>query len=150
MTGSTRKRKAPARRRVAVMLKSIPENDNARGQAGESGKANCVEQCNSTSYPAHGTQAARFLAALLAGRQINPLLAWQDFGIYRVSDVVFRLRKLGWPVNTDDLAVDNRFGEACVVALYSRPPDVIEQAGHDAQQFICVERETLREMRRAA
>lgn len=114
----------------------------------EARTANQVEI--TTIYPTHGTQAARFLAALLAGRQINPLCAWQDFGIYRTSDVVFRLRKLGWPVKTDDLAVDNRFGEACVVALYSLAAEVIEQAGSDAREFVCTERETLREMRRAA
>lgn len=119
-------------------------------QQSETGTTDQVENRNFFTYPTTGTQAARFLAALLAGRQINPLLAWQDFGIYRVSDVVFRLRKLGWPVKTDDLAVDNRFGEECVVALYSLPSDVIEQAGYDARQFICTERETLREMRRAA
>lgn len=117
----------------------------------QAAEASALEQRHfNPSYPTHGTQAARFLATLLAGRQINPLLAWQDFGIYRTSDVVFRLRKLGWPVKTDYLAVDNRFGEACIVALYSLPPDAIEQAGHEAHQFVCVERETLREMRRAA
>lgn len=119
-------------------------------QQSETGTTDQVEITTAhQTYPSHGTQAARFLAALLAGRQINPLLAWQDFGIYRTSDVVFRLRKLGWPVKTDDLAVENRFGEACIVALYSLPTDVIEQA-HDAHQFVCTERETLREMRRAA
>lgn len=102
------------------------------------------------TFPTHGTQGARFLAALLAGREINPLLAWRDFGIYRVSDVVFRLRKLGWPVETDDLTVQNRFNEGCVVALYSLAPDVTVQAGVEAQQFITDERETLRKMRGVA
>lgn len=122
-------------------------------QNSETGMVEAAPDQNQTlppTYPTHGTQAARFLAALLAGRQINPLCAWQDFGIYRTSDVVFRLRKLGWPVKTDDLAVDNRFGEACVVALYSLASEVIEQAGSDAREFVCTERETLREMRRVA
>ena len=150
MIGSTPKLRAPARRRVAVMLNAPLANEKAALAGGFLEASTTSSQDFTPAYPSHGTQAARFLAALLAGRQINPLLAWQDFGIYRVSDVVFRLRNLGWPVKTDDLAVDNRFGEACVVALYSLPPDVIEQAGHDARQFVCVERETLREMRRAA
>jgi hypothetical protein len=128
------------------------ENNATLGQRrdSDSGMTNQVETTTpNQTYPSHGTQAARFLAALLAGRQINPLLAWQDFGIYRTSDVVFRLRKLGWPVKTDNLAVDNRFGEACIVALYSLPGEVIDQAGSDAREFVCTERETLREMRRA-
>ena len=102
------------------------------------------------TFPVHGTQAARFLAALLAALQINPLLAWRDFGIYRVSYVVFRLRKLGWPVITADLAVSNRFGEECIVALYSLPHEAIEEAGTEGQEFVRAERETLRDMRRAA
>lgn len=116
----------------------------------ETGTVETAIDPNIHAYPSHGTQTARFLAALLAGSQINPLLAWQDFGIYRVSDVVFRLRKLGWPVDTDDLTVQNRFNEGCVVALYSLAPDVTLQAGVKAQQFIADERETLRKMRRAA
>lgn len=119
-------------------------------QHSETGTVETTIDPNIHTYPSHGTQAARFLAALLAGRQINPLLAWQDFGIYRVSDVVFRLRKLGWPVNTDDLTVQNRFNEGCIVALYSLAPEVSQQAGGEAQQFIADERETLLQMRRAA
>lgn len=102
------------------------------------------------TFPSHGTQAARFLAAMLADRQINPLVAWADYGIYRVSDVVFRLRNTGWPIKTDDLPVLNKFGEECTVALYRIEQSTIDQAGAEGQAFVTAERELLRQMRKAA
>lgn len=112
---------------------------------------NTVETNFHYSFPPHGTQKSRLLAAMLAGRQINPLTAWLEFGTYRLADAVFQLkRKNGWPVRTDDLTVNNTFGEECVVALYSLAPNAIAQAGSEAQQFVADEREVLRAMRRAA
>lgn len=122
-------------------------------QQSETGMVESASDQNLTlppTYPTHGTQAARFLAAMLAGRQINPLASWVEFGIYRTSDVVLRLRKAGWPIDTDDLPVKNTFGEDCVVGLYSLAPEEIAQAGSEAQQFVADEREVLRAMRRAA
>lgn len=123
----------------------------ARGQQQISATRTATMAENTTAiFPTHGTQAARFLAAMLAGRQINPLASWVEFGIYRTSDVVLRLRKAGWPISTDDLPVKNTFGEDCVVGLYSLEPEAIAQAGSEAQKFVADEREVLREMRRAA
>jgi len=122
-------------------------------QNSEAGMVEPVADQNQTTspiYPTHGTQAARFLAAMLAGRQINPLASWVEFGIYRTSDVVLRLRKAGWAIDTDDLPVKNTFGEDCVVGLYSLASEAIAQAGLEAQQFVADEREVLRAMRRAA
>jgi hypothetical protein len=124
-----------------------------RQQNSDTRMVEAVAKQNQTSshiYPTHGTQAARFLAAMLAGRQINPLASWVEFGIYRTSDVVLRLRKAGWPIDTDDLPVKNTFGEDCVVGLYSLAPEAIAQSGSEAQQFIADEREVLRAMRGAA
>lgn len=112
-----------------------------------------ADQNKSTAciYPSHGTQKARLLAAMLAGRQINPLTAWREFGIYRLADVVHQLkRKNGWPIQTEDLPVRNTFSEECVVGLYSVAPEVIAIAGSEAQQFVADEREVLRQKRRDA
>lgn len=64
-------------------------------------------------YPARGTQQARLLAVLLQGEKVHPLRAWRALGIYRLSDTVFNLRALGWPVVTGRLDVTNRFDEQC-------------------------------------
>lgn len=120
-----------------------------RRDSSDTRTANTAETLTPT-YPRHGTQAARFLAAMLAGRSINPLEAWREFGIYRVSDVVHRLRKAGWLMETKDLPVLNTFGEECVVGLYLFKQAAIDQAGADGHRFVEEEREVLRQMRRAA
>lgn len=121
-------------------------------QQSEARTTHAVDESSSTSiYPAHGTQKSRLLAAMLAGRQINPLTAWREFGAYRLADVVYKLkRKNGWPVQTNDLAVRNTFGEECIVGLYSLDQKAIDAAGEEGQRYIADEREVLREMRRAA
>ena len=40
-------------------------------------------------------------------------------GIYRASDVVYKLRKDGHDIRTDYVNVKNRFGEICRVAYYT-------------------------------
>lgn len=87
-------------------------------------------------YPGINTQPARLLAALLTGRRIHPLDGWRSLGIYRLSDTVLQLRKLGWPVVTDRLDVTNRFHEACHVALYYLPDEAIQTAGLGGLEFI--------------
>lgn len=99
-------------------------------------------------YPAHGTQPARLLSALLQGRRINPLAAWKGLGIYRLSDTVYQLRGMGWPVVTDRLDVANRFNEPCRVAQYRLPADAIEATGERGRGF--AEREMQSIQRRAA
>ena len=145
-------------------LKTNPTRDNAGRQPGEVGETSSTFSGNYTaignSVPAHSpvvqrrlagvvtqhndpaveypglyTQPARLLAAFLGGRKINPLDGWQSLGIYRLSDTVYQLRKLGWPVITDNLDVDNRFGEPCRVALYSLPDDSIEAAGEQGRKY---------------
>ena len=94
-------------------------------------------------YPSHGTQAARLLAAVLAGRKINPLAGWRMLGIYRLSDTKFRLKEVGWPMESDRLDVTNRFAESCRVAIYGLPDWAIEAAGVQGQQFAAREFELM-------
>ena len=49
---------------------------------------------------------------------ITPLDAWRKLGVYRLSDAVFKLRKVGYSIETIDCTVQNKFGEECVVACY--------------------------------
>lgn len=86
-------------------------------------------------YPLHDTQAARLLAVALLGQKINPLHGWRMLGIYRLSDTKFRLKKMGWGMESGRLDVSNKFGEACHVALYGLPDSIIEQAGKHGQEF---------------
>ena len=101
------------------------------------------------TYPIHDTQAARLLAVAILGRKINPLSGWLNLGIYRLADTKFRLKEMGWPMESGRLDVANKFGEACHVALYGLPDWVIEQAGERAQEFAQRELENM-DRRRAA
>jgi hypothetical protein len=122
-------------------------NDNATGQGREVGKAEATNEASlsiatadgvkvAPAYPKPNTQPARLLVALLQRRRIHPLAGWKALGIYRLSDTVLQLRKMGWPVITGRLDVNNRFGEPCHVALYSLPAESIESAGSKGAEYI--------------
>lgn len=131
---------------AGVALSSTPDRDNAFQRFLESAtgrgamKQNAPVSCHASlemapSYPTTGTQAARLLAALLAGKEINPLVGWFSLGIYRLSDTVLRLRHLCWPIVTGRLDVKNRFGEECHVANYYLQPEAVECAGDRGREF---------------
>ena len=45
----------------------------------------------------------RILDYLRGGYSITPLEAWKIFGLYRLADVVYRLKKEGWDIKTEDV-----------------------------------------------
>lgn len=107
------------------------------------------EHAINPTYPAHNTQAARLLAAALSGQKINPLRGWVGLGIYRLSDTKFRLKEMGWPMESGRLDVANKFGEACHVALYGLPDWAIAQAGTKGQEYAQRELELMATQRAA-
>lgn len=64
------------------------------------------------------TQKERLEQYLLANKTINPLEAWTKLGIYRLSAVVFDLRKEGHLIVSNRKRVKNQFNEHCYVAEY--------------------------------
>lgn len=64
------------------------------------------------------SQKERLLEHFKTVGNINPLEAWQQLGIYRLSSTVLELRKDGHEIETDLTEVKNRFGEKCRVANY--------------------------------
>lgn len=50
---------------------------------------------------------------------INPLLAWDALGVYRLGARVFDLRKQGVNITSSTIEIKNRFGEVCRVAKYT-------------------------------
>jgi len=64
------------------------------------------------------TQDLRLLDYLRDNGKIDPMKAWSELGIYRLSACIFRLRKEGWIIVTERKDVENKFGELCHVALY--------------------------------
>lgn len=68
------------------------------------------------------TQCIRLLDALRS-RPMTALEIWQDLGVARASARVFDLREEGWDVQSTEIAVRNRDGDLCRVALYSLASD---------------------------
>jgi hypothetical protein len=103
----------------------------------------------SCAFPSHSTQAARLLATLLGGAHVGPMTGLNALGIYRLSDTVLQLRRLGWAVITKRVDVSNRFGEACHVADYHLPAEIIEEAGRVGRVLTVREFRFLADMRAA-
>lgn len=64
------------------------------------------------------TQQERLLSYLKTYKTINPLEAWKELGIYRLSATILTLRQQGHQIETARMDVKNRFGEKCHVAKY--------------------------------
>lgn len=100
-------------------------------------------------FPAGGTQQARLLATLIMYGPIGSMDGWIQLGIYRLSNAVLQLRRLGWAIETHEHDVCNRFDEQCRVALYVLPDDDIRRAGPAAQAFALQEMSVMSQQRMA-
>jgi hypothetical protein len=63
-------------------------------------------------------QQGRLLLYFKRYRHINPISSWSRLGIYRLADVVHKLRKKGYRIDTVDTAAKNCFGEPVEFATY--------------------------------
>ena len=63
-------------------------------------------------------QEKRLLDYLKTNNKISPMEAWTELGIYRLSDVVFKLRNKDFEIETERKSVVNRFDEPCNFAEY--------------------------------
>ena len=66
------------------------------------------------------TQTQRVLSMLKKRRKsgATPFELWLKCGCYRASSVIHELRKKGYNIITEDVLVENQFGESCRVARY--------------------------------
>lgn len=64
-------------------------------------------------------QMDRVLSHLKEKGTLQPLEAWRDLGIYRLSAVIYDLRQQGHKIGTKRVEVVNRFGEPALIAEYS-------------------------------
>jgi hypothetical protein len=63
-------------------------------------------------------QEIRLMDYLKTNQEINPLEAWQELGIYRLSAVVHNLRKEGHNISTERKTAFNKWNEKCSFANY--------------------------------
>jgi len=64
------------------------------------------------------TQKQRVLRHLEEYGNIEPMLALREYGIYRLSDVILKLRDMGYSIETKEIQTKNRFGEPARYAKY--------------------------------
>ena len=68
------------------------------------------------------SQKQRLLEYLETGKTINPLESWRLLSIYRLADVVFKLKKDGHEIETIRKTINNQYGEKCSFAEYRLIP----------------------------
>jgi len=64
------------------------------------------------------TQTQRILEYLNEYKQITPLEAMRDLGIYRLASRIFDLKEQGYNIHTEMVDVKNRYGSTTKVACY--------------------------------
>ena len=65
------------------------------------------------------TQAERVLAYIEKFGSITQYEALQDLGVMRLVSRISDLKKQGYPIKSEVVAVKNRFDEDCYVSRYS-------------------------------
>lgn len=65
------------------------------------------------------TQAQKVLAYMERFGAITQYEALQDLGVMRLASRISDLKKEGYPIKSEVVAVKNRFGEVCYISQYS-------------------------------
>lgn len=65
------------------------------------------------------TQAERVLEYMMEFGSITQLEALRDLGVMRLASRISDLKKLGYPIKSDTVAVKNRYEENCYIKKYS-------------------------------
>ena len=65
------------------------------------------------------TQAQRVLAYMEQYGAITQYEALRDLGVMRLASRISDLKKLGYPIKSEVVAVKNRFDEDCYIKQYS-------------------------------
>lgn len=65
------------------------------------------------------TQAQRVLDYMNEFGSITQFEAFRDLGVMRLASRISDLRKQGYPIQSDVVAVKNRFDENCYIKRYS-------------------------------
>ena len=65
------------------------------------------------------TQCQRIVEYIRQFGSITQLEALQDLGIMRLASRISELRKDGWAIKAEQVAVKNRFQETCYIKKYS-------------------------------
>lgn len=56
---------------------------------------------------------------------ITSKVAFEEFGITRLSGLIFNLKKKGYPITSEEEAVKTRYGGTSIVARYRLEGDIV-------------------------
>lgn len=65
------------------------------------------------------TQKTEILKYMQTHRGITSLQAIEKFGATRLSDIIFKLRKEGYEIETEQITKKNRYGHSVTFAKYN-------------------------------
>ncbi len=129
----------------ALLTGAPPGNDNAVRGHGEVGKPNSDQQPGFSTNDAPGVKfqfpdrhilPGRVLAILLTGRRYTHKDAWIELGHSRLADSVWKLRRLGWPVQMiEKTSPTSDCGRTACFGIYYLEPEAIAAAGERGQRY---------------
>lgn len=64
------------------------------------------------------TQLAEVLSYLQKHKGITPYQAFEKFGITRLADIIFKLRKAGYEIKSESISRKNRYGNTVTFCRY--------------------------------
>lgn len=64
------------------------------------------------------SQKSEVLKYMTSHAGITSIQAFEKFGVTRLSDIIFRLRKDGYDIETEDITTKNRYGHSTTYAKY--------------------------------
>lgn len=73
------------------------------------------------------TQAERVLKYIETFGSITQLDALKDLGVMRLASRISDLKKMGYPIHSENEAVQNRFEETCYIKRYSLKGGVVNE-----------------------
>lgn len=73
---------------------------------------------------------------LLSGRRLTHKDIWLELGHARLADSIWKLRKLGWPVQIIEETMQTSDGDRkASVGIYYLLPETIEAAGDEGRKY---------------
>lgn len=94
-------------------------NENARRQPGATTIGKHLQSAGYTP----GSVRAAVLADLIAGRCLTHMDCWREHGSSRLAAHIYKLRRAGWPIIAETIAVPTSGGHTAYVARYQLPSE---------------------------
>lgn len=65
------------------------------------------------------TQKTEVLKYMKSHKGITSIQAFERFGITRLADIIYKLKKDGWDISAESITTKNRYGHVTTYSKYS-------------------------------